>query len=212
MFTELELDINVEDNFDEILTRSLNILCSDSMFILQNNSKVLRFLTDETLSKELDMLVQSVSMAIKRERFELLQNIILGLNGHAHKLAALEIKYFDEHASLLRSDIYKVFMPKNFKKHAFVAPELKEIFDIFNQTAKLSPTNAAFALKTSFETGEQNFVETVLLHADLTDEFIRQIHKRYLDNFGMEIEEDLQNLKYSTGRNEAIKNFLRKAM
>ena len=87
MFTELELDINVEDNFDEILTRSLNILCSDSMFILQNNSKVLRFLTDETLSKELDMLVQSVSMAIKRERFELLQNIILGLNGHAHKFS-----------------------------------------------------------------------------------------------------------------------------
>ena len=106
MFTELELNVDLEDNFDEILTRSLNVLCSDSMFILQNNSKVLRFLTDDELSKELDMLVSSLSMAIKRERFELVQNIILGMKDQVHKLAALEIKYFDEHSNSIYKYIY----------------------------------------------------------------------------------------------------------
>ncbi len=210
MFTETGFD--VENNLDEIYTRSLNVLCSDSMFILQNNSKVLKYLTDETLSKELDMLVKSLSMAIKRERFELFQNIILGLKGQVHKLAALEIKYFDEYETLLRSAMYNVFVPQNFKKHAFISPCLKELFEIFNETAKLSPTNAAFALKSSFDAGEQNFVENVLLNEGLTDEFIRQIHKRYLDNFGMTIEEELKNLDNKNGRNEVIKNFLQKAM
>ena len=212
MFTELELDINVEDNFDEILTRSLNILCSDSMFILQNNSKVLRFLTDEQLSNELDMLVQSVSMAIKRQRFELFQNIILGLKGQVHKLAALEIKYFDEHATLLRADAYKTFVSGKFQKHAFITPAMKELLDILNETAKMSPTNAAFALKASFEVGEQNFVENVMLNAGLTEEFIRQIHKRYHDNFGMTIDEELAKLENKSGRNDAIKHFLSKAI
>ena len=210
MFTETGFD--VENNLDEIYTRSLNVLCSDSMFILQNNSKVLKYLTDETLSKELDMLVKSLNMAIKRERFELFQNIILGLKGQVHKLAALEIKYFDEYETLLRSAMYNVFVPQNFKKHAFISPCLKELFEIFNETAKLSPTNAAFALKSSFDAGEQNFVENVLLNEGLTDEFIRQIHKRYLDNFGVTIEEELKNLDNKNGRNEVIKNFLQKAM
>ena len=213
MFTELEFDTElVEEHFDEMLTRSLNILCSDSMFILQNNSKVLRYLTDKELSEELDMLVSSVRMAVKRNRFELLQNIVLGLKGHAHKLAALEIKYFDEYNSLLRSDVYKTFMPQNMIKHAFITPALKEIFIIFNATAQLSPTNAAFALRTSLEVGEQNFVQDVLLSFSLTPEFISQIKKRYHDNFGMTIEEDLENQKAKIGRNEAIKNFLRKAI
>ncbi len=212
MFTELEFDVCNEDNFDEMITRSLNMLCSDSMFILQNNSKVLRFLTDETLSQELDMLLKSVSMAIKHGRFELLKNIIFGLKSQVHKLAALEIKYFDEHATLLRSDIYKTFMLQSFKKHAFISPSLKEIFEIFNDTAKLSPTNAAFALRTSFEVGEQNFVENVLLHAGLTEEFILQIHKRYLDNFGMTVEEEFENFASLSVRNSVIKNFLQRAM
>ena len=212
MFTELDLGMDFENNFDEMITRSLNILCSDSMFILQNNSKVLRFLTDEQLSKELDMLVQSVSMALKRQRFELFQNIILGLKGQVHKLAALEIKYFDEHATLLRSDMCQAFMPKKFKEHAFISPSMKELFEIFNETAKLSPTNAAFALRSSFEVGEQNFVENVMLNAGLTQEFVCQIHKRYHDNFGMTIEEDLKNIAEKSGRNDAIKQFLLKAM
>ena len=76
----------------------------------------------------------------------------------------------------------------------------------------MSPTNAAFALKTSLEVGEQNFVQDVLLSFSLTPEFISQIKKRYHDNFGMTIEEDLENQKSKIGRNEAIKNFLRKAM
>ena len=210
MFTEIEIQTDVD--FDDAVMRSLNVLCSDSMFILQNNSKVLKFLTDKTLSKELDILVQSVSMAIRKNRFELLQNIIFGLKEQPHKLAALEIKYFDETEKLLRSDIYKTFMPQNFKKHAFVTPALKEIFEIFNLTVKLSPTNAAFALKTSFEVGEQCFVEDILLKAELTGEFIRQIQKRYHANFGMTIEDEFENKKNISGRNNVIRNFLAKAV
>ncbi len=211
MFTEIELNTNVfDENFDELITRSLNVLCSDSMFILQNNSRVLKYLTNENLSEELDMLVKSVGMAIKRSRFELLQNIVLGLKSNIHKLAALEIKYFDEYEKLLRTDIYNTFMSANFKKHAFVSPSLKEIFDIFNETAKLSPTNAAFAIHSSFESGEQNFIENVLLNANLTEEFIRQIQKRYHDNFGMTIVEKVEKIGPKSGRNEAVKSFLRK--
>ena len=211
-YTNYANNTNIENNLDEIYVRSLNVLCSDSMFILQNNSKVLKYLTDETLSKELDMLVKSVNIAIKRERFELFQNIILGLKSQIHKLAALEIKYFDEYETLLRSDMYKTFVTPNFKKHAFVSPCLKELFEIFNETAKLSPTNAAFALKSSFEVGEQNFVENVLLNAGLTQEFISQIYKRYHDNFGMTIEEELKKATNKNGRNEVIKNFMQKAI
>ena len=210
MFTEIE--INSNEDFDAVIERSLNVLCSDSMFILQNNSKVLKFLTDKTLAKELDILVQSVEMAIKKNRFELLQNIILGLKDQPHKLAALEIKYFDENEKLLRSDIYTTFVPQNFKKHAFVVPALKEIFNIFNLTVKLSPTNAAFALKTSFEVGEYSFVENILLKAQLTEEFIRQIQKRYHANFGMTIDEEFENNKLKSGRNNVIKNFFAKAI
>ena len=57
MFTELDINIEIaQNNIEDIYIKSLNVLCSDSMFILQNNSKVLKFLTDETSSKELDML------------------------------------------------------------------------------------------------------------------------------------------------------------
>ena len=210
MFTEIE--IKTDEDFDNLVMKSLNVLCSDSMFILQNNSKVLKFLTDENLSKELDILVQSVDIAIKKNRFELLQNIVIGLKNQTHKLAALEIKYFDVTERLLRSDIYTTFMPQNFKKHAFISPALKEIFEIFNETVKLSPTNAAFALKTSFETGEQCFVEQILLKSKFTDEFIRQIKKRYHANFGMAIEDEFSNNKNITGRNQVIKNFLSKAV
>jgi hypothetical protein len=93
------------------------------------------------------MLVQSLNIAFRHARFELMQNIIISLKDNVHKLAALEVKYFDENNSLLRMDIYNTFMPENFKKHAFVAPKLKEIFDILDMTVSLSPTNAAFAVK-----------------------------------------------------------------
>ena len=213
MFTELDLSVEIsQNNIEDIYIKSLNVLCSDSMFILQNNSKVLKYLTDETSSKELDMLVQSAHMAIKRNRFELLQNIIIGLKGQAHKLAALEIKYFDEFETLLRSDVYRTFVPQNFQKHAFMTPTLKEIFEIFNETVKLSPTNAAFALKTALEVGEQNFVNNVLLKGELTDEFIRQIHKRYHANFGMTIDEDIKNNSKQNDKNRVIENILSKAM
>ena len=213
MFTELDLDIETaQNNIEDMYVKSLNVLCSDSMFILQNNSKVLRFLTEETSSKELDMLVKSANMAIKRNRFELLQNIILGLKNQIHKLAALEIKYFDEYETLLRSDIYLAFVPQNLKKHAFISPSLKEIFDIFDETVKLSPTNAAFALKTAIEIGETGFVDNVLLRGQLTDEFIKQIHKRYHANFGMTIEEDLQNNNSNNAKNNVIKNLFAKVI
>jgi len=213
MFTELDLDVEIaQNNIEDIYVKSLNILCSDSMFILQNNSKVLKYLTEETSSKELGMLVKSAYMAVKRGRFELLQNIILGLKGQIHKLAALEIKYFDEYETLLRTDVYAAFVPQNLKKHAYVQPALKEIFDIFDETVKLSPTNAAFALKTAFEIGEQNFVDNVLLRGGLTQEFIRQIHKRYHANFGMTIEEELQNSTLKHEKNNVIKNLFAKVI
>ena len=212
MFTELDIDIETsQNNIEDIYVKSLNVLCSESMTILQNNSKVLKYLTDTESSKELDMLVKSAYMAIKRNRFELFQNIILGLKEHAHKLAALEIKYFDEYETLLRSDVYRTFVPQNFKKHAFMTPALKEIFEIFNKTVKLSPTNAAFALKTAIEAGEQNFVNDVLLKGELTDEFIRQIHKRYHANFDMTIDEDIKKVQQNP-KNIVIKNLISKAM
>lgn len=213
MFTELDIDIETsQNNIEDIYVKSLNILCSESMTILQNNSKVLKYLTEETCSKELDMLVKSAYMAIKRSRFELLQNIILGLKEHAHKLAALEIKYFDEYETLLRSDIYRVFVSHNFKKHAFLSPALKEIFDVLNETVKLSPTNSAFALKTAIETGERDFVDNVLLKGVLTAEFIRQIHKRYHANFGMTIDDDINNNAALNNKNDVIRNILAKAV
>lgn len=213
MFTELDLSVEIaQDNVEDIFVKSLNILCSDSMTILQNNSKVLQFLTDENLSKELDMLAHSARMAIKRNRFELLQNIILGLKNQVHKLAALEIKYFDEFETLLRSDAYNTFIPQNLKKHAFVSPALKEILNIFNETVKLSPTNAAFALKTAIESGEQDFVDDILLKQKLSGEFIRQIQKRYHANFGMTIDEDIKNNSMLHAKNEVIKNILLKAI
>ena len=212
MFTELDINIDTsQNNIEDIYVKSLNILCSESMTILQNNSKVLKYLTDATSAKELDMLVKSSYMAIKRNRFELLQNIILRLKDQVHKLAALEIKYFDEYETLLRSDIYRTFVPQNFQKHAFVAPALKELFEIFNKTVKLSPTNAAFALKTAIESGEQNFVNDILLKGELTDEFIRQIHKRYQANFGIDIHDDIGNAQQNS-KNTAIKNIISKAV
>lgn len=213
MFTELDINIETsQNNIEDIYVKSLNVLCSESMFILQNNSKVLKYLTDETSSKELDMLVKSAHMAIKRSRFELFQNIILGLRGQSHKLAALEIKYFDEYESLLRSDVFKTFVPQNFQKHAFISPALKEIFEIFNETVRLSPTNAAFALKTAIEVGEQSFINDVLLKGELTGEFIRQIHKRYHANFDMTIDEDIKNNSKYSSKNIVIQNVLSKAM
>ena len=212
MFTELDINLDTsQDNIEDIYVKSLNILCSDSMTILQNNSKVLKYLTDETSSKELEMLVKSAYMAIKRNRFELLQNIIWGLKENVHKLAALEIKYFDEYETLLRSDVYRTFVPQNFQKHAFMSPALKEIFEIFNKTVKLSPTNAAFALKTAIESGEQNFVNDVLLKGELTDEFIRQIHKRYHANFDCSIDDDIKK-SAQTSKNTIIKNIISKAI
>ena len=212
MFTELDINVDTaQNNIEDIYIKSLNVLCSESMTILQNNSKVLKYLTDETCSKELDMLVKSAHMAIKRNRFELLQNIILGLKNQVHKLAALEIKYFDEFETLIRSDVYRTFVPQNFQKHAFLTPALKEIFELFNETVKLSPTNAAFALKTAVEAGEQNFVNNVLLKGELTDEFIRQIHKRYHANFDCSIDEDIKRADKNT-KNTVIINIMSKAM
>ncbi|MCR4880839.1 MAG: hypothetical protein K6A44_02685 [bacterium] len=213
MFTELDLSVETaQDNIEDIYVKSLNVLCSESMFILQNNSKVLKYLTDETSSKELDMLVKSAYMAIKRNRFELFQNILLGLKNQVHKLAALEIKYFDEYETLLRSDVFRTFVPQNFQKHAFMSPALKEVFEIFNETVKLSPTNAAFALKTAIESGEQNFVNDVLLKGELKGEFIRQIHKRYHANFGMTIDEDIKNNSKQAPKADVIQNILSKAV
>lgn len=213
MFTEIELDLNkFEDNFDDFITKSLNVLCSDSMTILQNNSKVLKYLTDKNHEKELGMLVDSICMAIKHDRFELVQNIILNIKDDVHKLAALEIKYFDEKMTLLRSDIYNKFMPKNFKKHAFVTPTLKEVFNILDKTITLSPTNAAFAIKSSAETGEKAFIEQIIMNSKLTDEFLIQINKRYHANFGMTLEEEINNLDAKNGKKVSLKEVFLKAM
>ncbi len=217
MFTEVELDFNkFEDNYDNDFTdaieRSLNVLCSDSMTILQNNSKVLRFLTDKDLSKELEMIAQSLTMAIKHGRFELIQNIIGSLKDQVHKLAALEIKYFDDNQTLLRTDIYNTFMPQNFKKHAFITPCLKEVIEILNSTTKLSPTNAAFALNTAIEAGEYDFVERILFNGGLTEEFIRQVYKRYHANFGMPLEEDIENSDIRKCKKLAIKELFQRAI
>ncbi len=217
MFNEVELDLskfedNYDNDFNDFIMHSLNILCSDSMTILQNNSKVLKFLTDKESEQELGMLIQSISMAVKHKRFELIQNIIGSLKSDVHKLAALEIKYFDDNQTLLRSDIYNTFMPQNLKKHAFIAPCLKEVIEILNSTTKLSPTNASFALNTAIETGEYDFVEKVLFQSGLTEEFIRQIYKRYHANFGMPLDEDIENSDIRKSKKVAIKEFFQKAM
>jgi len=213
MFTEIELDLNkFEDNFDDFITKSLNVLCSDSMTILQNNSKVLKYLTDKNYEKELGMLVNSISMAIKHDRFELVQNIILNIKDDVHKLAALEIKYFDEQNTLLRSDIYNKFMPKNFKKHAFVSPALKEVFTVLDKTITLSPTNAAFAIKSLAETGEKGLIEEIIMNSRFTDEFLNQISKRYHANFGMTLEEEIDNLDTKNGKKVLLKEVFLKAI
>jgi len=213
MFTEIELDLDkFEDNFDEMISRSLNVLCSDSMTILQNNSKVLKYLTDKNYEKELGMLVNSIAMAIKHNRLELVQNIILNMKDDVHKLAALEIKYFDEKATLLRTDVYNQFMPKNFKKHAFIAPSLKEIFVILDRTIKLSPTNAAFAIKSATEVGEKSFIEEVIFRANLTSEFVKQINKRYTANFGMTIEDEINALDVQKTKKVVMKEYFLKAL
>ena len=213
MFTELDLSLeNTQSNIEDVFVKSLNILCSDSMTILQNNSKVLKFLTDETLSEELGMLAKSVRMAIKHGRFELLQNIILGIKGQVHKLAALEIKYFDEFETLLRSDIYDAFVSLCYEKHAFISPALKEIFETFNETIKLSPTNAAFAVKTAIDTNEQVFVNEILLRKGLSEEFLRQIYKRFHANFGETIDENLQRAKTSHVKINILEEIFSKAM
>ena len=50
------------------------------------------------------------------------------------------------------------------------------------------------------------------MKSKLTDEFVRQIRKRYHANFGMTIEDELTDKKVKTGRNNAIKNFFLKAI
>lgn len=199
MLQEIELEINL-NNVEDIFEYSLNILCSDSMVILQNNSKVLKYLTDETLSHELDMLVNSLGMAIKRKRFQLYKNIVFSLDGQWHKLAALEIKYFDEHASLLRSDMLRAFQD-NLNGHDIEKTDCEKLLAIFDKTIELSPTNAAFALHTALELGEHDFVEHFLCFKGMTDEFISQIHKRYLDNFGMSIAQDCADFEKKLVKN-----------
>lgn len=188
MLQEIELEIGI-NNIEDIFEYSLNILCSDSMLILQNNSKVLKYLTNEDLSHELDMLVVSLNMAIKRKKIELFKNIIFTLEAQEHKLAALEIKYFDEHAILLRTDMLKL-LNAALNEHAIEKTDCEKLLAIFNRTIELSPTNAAFALHTALELGEYDFVQHFLCFKGMTDEFISQIHKRYLDNFGMSIAQD----------------------
>ena len=197
MFTEIEFDYKNDNNFDEMITKSLNVLCSDSMTILQNNTKVLKYLTDAKLKQEMGMLVKSISTAIKHARFKLVQNIILGLKDNVHKLAALEIEYFDENEQLLRTDIYNTFVGEKFKKNAFITPCLKEIFEILNKTATLSPTNAAFSFKTAVDVGEHAFFERFLTDNQISDEFKKQISKRYHANFGMTLENQIEKTDIS---------------
>ena len=126
MFTEIEYDYKQDDNFDEMITKSLNVLCSDSMTILQNNTKVLKYLTDTKLKQEMSMLVKSLGMAIKHARFKLVQSIILGLKDNVHKLAALEIEYFDEN----EQDIYiEIFY--NLFLYYSMNYELKKVNELF---------------------------------------------------------------------------------
>jgi len=211
MFTEIEFDYKQEDNFDEMITKSLNVLCSDSMTILQNNTKVLKYLTDAKLKQEMNMFVKSISMAIKHSRFKLVQNIILGLKDNVHKLAALEIEYFDENEQLLRTDIYNTFVGENFKKHAFITPCLKEIFEILNKTAKLSPTNAAFSFKTAVDVGEHAFFEKFLTDNLVSDEFKKQISKRYHANFGMTLENEIEKADISKVKKVLLHKILKQA-
>ena len=211
MFTEIEYDYKQDDNFDEMITKSLNVLCSDSMTILQNNTKVLKYLTDTKLKQEMSMLVKSLGMAIKHARFKLVQSIILGLKDNVHKLAALEIEYFDENERLLRTDIYNTFVGENFKKNAFITPCLKEIFEILNETAKLSPTNAAFSFKTAADVGEHGFFVKFLTDNQVSDEFKKQISKRYHANFGMTLENEIEKSDISKVKKVLLNKILHQA-
>ena len=88
-------------------------------------------------------------------------------------------------------------MNDNFQKHAFISPCLKEVFDILNETAKLSPTNAAFSFKTAVDVGEHGYFELFFMNNNISDEFKKQINKRYHANFGMTIEDEIEKSNIS---------------
>lgn len=189
MFTEI--DVN-SSNITEIYDFCIDKL-DESMLVLKNNAKVLGFLNNENNSAELKMMAQSLHFAIKHDRFELIQNIILGLQDKKHKFAALEIKYYDEYESLLKTDIYDKYMPENFKKHSFVTPKLKEIFNALESTTLVSPTNAAFGIMFYLQIGDLNNANKIRFSKELSQEFITQLNKRFIANFDMDIDEFSKN-------------------
>ncbi|MDD3593862.1 MAG: hypothetical protein PHX18_04460 [Candidatus Gastranaerophilales bacterium] len=152
--------------------------------ILDNNSKILRYLNDKDLAAELEMLIESVNMAIQKKKFELLQNLITGLSKDIYKLAAFEIMYFDKHASLLSSDIIHAFKLTNF---------VQNLINNLKRTALVSPTNTAFALRNVI-LAEQNNVDFVFNHGNIGSEFLQQVDKRYHDNFGSRLSNDIKKM------------------
>lgn len=204
MFTEIEVNSSkIKDVYDFCIDK-----LDESMLVLKNNAKVLSFLNNEKDADELKIMAQSLHFAIKHDRFELIQNIILGLKDKKHKFAALEIKYFDEYESLLKTDIYNRYMPENFKKHSFVTPKLKEIFDVLDITTFVSPTNAAFGVMFYLKIGDLNNANKIRATKELSQEFINQINKRFIANFGMDIDEFATN--NSVNENNAKKFSLKR--
>lgn len=152
--------------------------------VLDNNSKILNYLKDKELSSELEMVVESVKMAIKKKKFELVQNVIMGISKDIYKLAAFEIMYFDEHASLVSSDIIHAFKLTN---------SVQNLINNLKRTALVSPTNTAFALR-NVVLMEQNDLEFVFKNGNLGSEFLLQVDKRYHDNFGSKVANDVRKM------------------
>ena len=173
--------------------------------IIYNNNKIRSYLCDNNFSSELDIRLQSISMAIKKSRLELLLNILSSFSD-IYKFAALDIKYFDVHNASLKVDIIKAFSKKGDVR--LLAKNLNSMLNLFDEIAKLSATNAAIALNSAIILGEISKIEDILLDESMEHAFIEQIKKRYFDNYLKKLSSDIKNMQMLDSRKKRILSVL----
>ncbi len=169
--------------------------------IIYNNNRIRTYLCDKDFAAELNIRMQSISMAIKKCRLELLLNILSSFSD-IYKFAALDIKYFDEHNSSLKVEIIKSFAKKGDVR--LLSKNLSGMLEMFDEISKLSPTNAAIALNSSIIFGEITKIEEILLNENIEHAFVEQIKKRYFDNFLKKLSEDIKNMSILDSRKRRI--------
>ncbi len=184
----------VEDVLSRISVREEND-------IIYNNNKIRSYLCDSNFASELSIRLQSISMAIKKCRLELLLNILNSFSD-VYKFAALDIKYFDEYNSPLKIDIIRAFAKKGDVR--LLAKNLNGMLNLFDNISKLSPTNAAINLNSSIVLGEITKIEDILLNENVEHAFIEQIKKRYFDNFSKKLSDDIKNIPMLDSRKRRI--------